>query len=325
MTHGAGLGALAATFSFLGILVVPAAAQTSGDRFLPRGNFVITSTLRIDMTKDTATLPLHKGTFNGMGVYYVITDASDQQAARTLGVNFAPRLAVITKGCPGCAETVSSTSPTLGKGEVTFTGVPDFQGSRILAPGPKGFPHAKVQPGGAGDLHYSPFVKIAGSPIVYNASVVAVGGPPYDVTKHTNTADRVLAIDTKKMTVDLLVVQAYAYGKRILYLSSEASEPLTASLERATFTPGRPRALRRRRSVPGQVGSCGNLHVRERKSSQPKPPRAGARARHLERCRRYRCELFGSSRRQRAQRRRRRAQRSRQLAGSSQRRDGASL
>ncbi len=238
MTHGERLGALAATLSFLGALVVPAAAQTSGDRFLPRRNFVITSTLRIDMTKDTATLPLHKGTFKGMGVYYVITDTSDQQAARTLGVNFAPRLAVITNGCPGCAETVSSTNPTLGKGEVTFTGVPDFQGTRILTPGPKGFPPAKVQPGGAADLHYSPLVKIAGSPIVYNASIVAVGGPPYDVIKHTNTADRVLAIDTKKMTVDLLVVQAYAYGKRILYLSSEASDPLTASLERATFTPG---------------------------------------------------------------------------------------
>ncbi len=41
---------------------------------------------------------------------------------------------------------------------------------------------------------YTPFIQIAGSDTVYNAPIVATGNGPYDVTNHTNTADRVLGI-----------------------------------------------------------------------------------------------------------------------------------
>ncbi len=50
------------------------------------------------------------------------------------------------------------------------------------------------------------------------------------MTTHTNTAGRVLAIDRQKMTVDLLFVRAFVFGKPILYLSSEASDPATAAI-----------------------------------------------------------------------------------------------
>ncbi len=55
------------------------------------------------------------------------------------------------------------------------------------------------------------------------------------MTTHTNTAGRVLAIDRQKMTVDLLFVRAFVFGKPILYLSSEASDPATAAIERAIY------------------------------------------------------------------------------------------
>src|SRR5579859_6017559 len=46
-------------------------------------------------SKPTVTLPLHKGTAGSSAhsVYYVITDASDQTVAQSLGVNFTPKLA----------------------------------------------------------------------------------------------------------------------------------------------------------------------------------------------------------------------------------------
>ncbi len=211
-----------------------------GSRFLPANKLTITSATRVDLDRGSATLPLHKGMYHGMPVWYVITDASDQGVANRLGVNFAPKLANITDGCPGCAQQVSSTMQgmRLGHGTVEFRGVPDFSPTRMLKPSMTGFPPVAVQPGAVAGMGYSPFVRLNGSPVVYNAPIVAVGGGPFDVMGHTNTQDRVLGIDLGAMTVDLLFVRAFGDGQPILYLTFEASEPLTAVIERSTFAPG---------------------------------------------------------------------------------------
>ncbi len=221
-----------------------ASTQTShGDQFLPKSKFTLASTLRINLTKGTATLPLHRGSFRGEPVYYVVTDASSERFARTFGLNFAPRLATLSNGCPGCVQTVTlSHAAGTNAGSdafpnVEFAGIPDFRPTRLLGPGPTAFPPAYTQPGAVADLHYSPFVRVAGSDVVYNATIVATGNAPFDVTTHTNTSDRTLAIDTNKMTVDLLFIRGFVFGKPILYLSSEASEPATATIERSTFVP----------------------------------------------------------------------------------------
>lgn len=228
---------VAAGAALLFAAIADAQSQPSPARYLPKSKFTIASTISIDSVSGAARLPLRRGSFKGKAVYYVITDVSNERFARELGVNFAPRLAVITMGCPACAQVVHTSAAPLGRASVEFAGVPDFSPKRILVAGPKGFPPMKVQPGAKADLHYSPFVRIAGSNVIYNASIVATGDGPFDVRTHTNTADRVLAIDTRNMTVDLLVVRAFAYGKRILYLSSEASDPTAAAIERAIFVP----------------------------------------------------------------------------------------
>ena len=221
------------------------AVSPANDQFLPKSKFAITSTIRIDLTKGTATLPLHRGSFHGEPVYFVLTDTSDEKAALRYGINFSPRLALLSNGCPGCVQTVRITRTTGASPSsdayqvppVEFAGIPDFRPTRILAAGPTAFPPAYTQPGAVADLHYSPFARVAGSNVVYNATIVATGYGPFDTTTHTNTSDRTLAIDTKAMTVDLLFVRAFAFGKPILYLSSEASDPATATLERAIFVP----------------------------------------------------------------------------------------
>lgn len=71
-----------------------------------------------------------------------------------------------------------------------------------------------AQPGAVGDDVYSPFIRLAGSDVVYNAPIVAVGGGPFDVETHTNTSDRTMAITVEpgEMTVELLMICGFDLG-----------------------------------------------------------------------------------------------------------------
>ena len=82
--------------------------------------------------------------------------------------------------------------------------------------------------------------------MIYNAPIVAAGNGPYDVTTHTNTEDRVLGIHIggpsqpgrfSESWVDMLFVKGFDSGEPIVYLSTEAGQPLTAVLERSTYVP----------------------------------------------------------------------------------------
>ena len=237
--------ALLAAALLVGAAILPVLAQTgkggttmAGDaRFLPKSDFTIKSALRVDLYHNTGTLPLHKGTCNGQTVWYVITDASDPAVARDLGVNFAPRLDNLI-GSPGQVQPVTTDKLPLGRAPVTFAGTPDFAPMRRLLPSDTGFPPMGASPGSMGDIHYSDFVRAGNDPVVYNAPIVATGDGPFDVTTHTNTQDRVMAIDTGKMTVDLLVVRGFTDGEPVFYLSFGDSDAGSAVIERATFTPG---------------------------------------------------------------------------------------
>src|SRR5437764_10696027 len=95
----AGVVALALALS----VIFPSYAATHGsaqasDQFLPKDKFTIKSVLKIDLTRDFATFPLHKGNFRGTPVWYVITDASDATVASTLKHNFAPLIAHASHG-----------------------------------------------------------------------------------------------------------------------------------------------------------------------------------------------------------------------------------
>jgi hypothetical protein len=114
-------------------------------------------------------------------------------------VNYAPKLANIGISDPAAVQTVTLENPTpqanpFGPATIDFAGAPDFSPTRIAVPGPDGFPLAKFAPGAVAGPGYSPFIRIAGSDTVYNAPIVATGNGPFDVTHHTDTGDRVLAV-----------------------------------------------------------------------------------------------------------------------------------
>ncbi|MEP6814707.1 MAG: hypothetical protein ABI873_04050 [Marmoricola sp.] len=220
---------------------------TSG--LLSSKKILLKSAQQVNLHNDTVRLPLHRGEFHGKTYWYILTESSDFGLARDLDVNFAPKLANAAIGCPACVQPVTLTTPDnnkFGEGVVHFAGVPDFSPNRVLEPGPAVFPPAKATPGAVAGKGYSPFIRFDGSSVIYNAPIVAVGDGPFDVTHHSNTADRVLAIHPadkvrggqfSQPTVDVLFVRGFDAGQPIIYLSTEASDPVAAVLERATFIP----------------------------------------------------------------------------------------
>lgn len=223
--------------------------QLSG--LLPADHLTEESALQVDLSRETVRLPLYPGTAHGKTVWFVLLDASDKGLADDLGVNYAPKLANVGIGCTSCVETVTQASPTpkqnrFGPATINFQDAPDFSPTRVAVPGPQGFPLAKFAPGAVGGRHYSPFIRIKGSPVVYNAPIVATGDGPFDVDHHTNTADRVVGVHLAAPApggqyhdswVDMLFIKGFDAGQPIVYLSTDAGQPLTAVLERATYTP----------------------------------------------------------------------------------------
>jgi hypothetical protein len=231
----------------------PASAKGLGPLtgLLPRDHLTEESAIQVDLSKETVRLPLYKGKANGETVWYVLLDASDQGIAHDLGVNYAPKLGNLAIGDPEAVQTVTLESPTpaqnkFGQAVVDFQGAPDFSPTRIAEPGPNGFPLAKFQPGAVAGNGYSPFIRIAGSQTVYSAPIVATGDGPFDVVHHTNTGDRVLGIHIADSApqgqyaeswVDLLFVKGFDAGEPIVYISTDAGQPLSAVLERSTYVP----------------------------------------------------------------------------------------
>jgi hypothetical protein len=223
--------------------------QSSG--LLARSKLTLKSALQVDLSAETVRVPLYKGTADGQTVWFTILDASDAGAANDLDVNYAPKLLDLSIGCAKCVQTVTLAKPSpaenpFGQALVRFKGAPDFAPDRIATPGPQGFPLAKFQPGAIARSGYSPFIRIADSPTVYNAPIVATGDGPFDVTTHKNTSDRALAVhiappspDGKYLEswADMLFSKGFDAGEPIVYLSTDAGQPLTAVLERSVYVP----------------------------------------------------------------------------------------
>ncbi len=218
---------------------------------LPRDHLTLESAIKVDLSKETVRLPLYKGKAGGETVWFALLDASDAGLAHDLGVNYAPKLANLAINCPECVQTVGLETPTpaqnpFGQAVVDFQGAPDFSPTRLAEPGPDGFPLAKVEPGAVARDGYSPFIRIAGSNTVYSAPIVATGDGPFDVEHHTNTGDRVLRVHIaaksapgqyQESWVDLLFVKGFDAGQPIVYISTDAGQPLTSVLERSTYVP----------------------------------------------------------------------------------------
>ncbi len=220
-------------------------AQPSPSEIKPEflGPVVMMKSAHIDLEKGTATLPLRKGKLkNGTPVWFIITDTTDENLSNLHGVNYAPKMAYGLTG-------VASRHATIEKdGSFTFnTGSVDFRPALSVVPGAAAnpFPPKSFQPGSVGDATYTPMVYIDNSaksvlmnaPVVSQASEAELNTMCDGNVDKAKVHDKVVAICPRDETVTLSLTLGFTFDKPIQYLSTEANDPLVASLENATYAP----------------------------------------------------------------------------------------
>ncbi len=203
----------------------PAYSQATGVRFKASDNVFVKSALEVNFTYRSAfvTLPLFRGMSpKNEAVYYIVTDASDFDMARKMGLNYAPKMRhAVGDG----AQRV-----TLDNGVMRFRGNVDFTPEHLVIPGSPTapFPPRVAKPGAVGDAEWSSMVVLP-SGVVLNVQMVH---------NASGTHDRVKSIDLQKRTVTLSLLDGFQGGKQYYYhLVTDVSEELPAALENGVHTP----------------------------------------------------------------------------------------
>lgn len=203
----------------------PAYSPATAVRFKVRDNVFVKSALEINFTYRSAfvTLPLFRGLSpTNEPVDYIITDASDFDVARAMGVNYAPKMRhAVGEG---------SQSVTLQDGVMRFRGSVDFTPGHLVVPGSAmmPFPPRVAKPGAVGDAEWSSMAVLP-SGVVLNVQVVH---------NASGAHDRVKSIDLEKRTVTLSLLDGFQGGRPYYYhLVTDVSEALPAALENGVHTP----------------------------------------------------------------------------------------
>jgi hypothetical protein len=231
-----------AVVATIGVASEPLRAQTQADPDSAQGrralvkpsvgifSFSFPGALNIDVTHETVTLPLHMGaTQDGRPTWYVVTESSDQKDAAQRGVNFSNKML-------NALGTAAVQKALLDHGKLVFEGTVDFSGTRVLVPGPNGFPPSEYSPGPIADAKYSPLVNIVTQQNgqEHNTSIV-INAP--QVANDTGRSPSVAAIDYERRTVTLKMLAGFVDGQFTLYLHTDASSRLVAALQNDTYAP----------------------------------------------------------------------------------------
>ncbi|WP_196891181.1 DUF7482 domain-containing protein [Aureivirga marina] len=199
--------------------------------FTPEQNVYVQNALAInlDHSAPTVTLPIFKGIGNlGETVYYIITEASDFQIARRMGINYSPKLKYARNSGGEQKITIND------EGRVVFIGNVDFSPDRYIEPGEGdfAFPPKVAQPGAIGDANYSPVVVLP-SNLVLNLSPVknATG-------VHDRLPEGEASIDTDEFKVTLQILDGFQGGNPYFYhLVTDAVDAIPATIELGIYAP----------------------------------------------------------------------------------------
>lgn len=206
----AALGAAAAAAAF--VTATPANAADTGRTLFVRS--------AVEHADGTVTLPLYRGLSRGRPVWYVVLDASTSNAASKYGVNRSNKLANAKGGA--AVQRVSSTG-----GVLNFPASVDFSPSRVVVPGPTGFPPAAASPGAVGEPGYTPLIELPDGTVLDAPQLANASGQ----------ADKVVSIDTTVSTVTYRETNGFARNEPVRYVSTDSSDPGAAAIEDVTYAP----------------------------------------------------------------------------------------
>ena len=164
----------------------------------------------VELPGDVVQLPLHRGTSGGRTVYYVVLESSDDvhKLANARGTAAVQKVSV-------------------RDGVVDFPATVDFAPQRTVVPGPAGFPPDLATPGAVGDPGYSPLIELPDGTVL-NAPQIA---------NDTGQADKVVALDRATGKVLYRETNGESRTHAVRYASFDASDPVAAALENATYAP----------------------------------------------------------------------------------------
>ncbi len=196
----------------------------------------------VDLDAGTTTIPLYRGQMTtGETVWFILTDTNDEANAAALGLNFSAKLTYAEVGNGVRSATMEA------DGSLTFEqGAVDFSPEHNVVPGAESpFPPAEAQPGSVGDEFYTPLVKVVNAGgYIYNAPVVAYNVDAETLNQfcegnadHSLVHDKVISICPDEATVTLQLTSGFSFARPVLYLSTEANDPVPAALEGATYAP----------------------------------------------------------------------------------------
>ncbi len=207
----AALAALTVATSVVGLVSTPASADGS-QVFVPGAR------LNAD---HTVTLPLHRGRSGNQTVWFIATEASDSEHAQAWGTSVSSKLL-------NARRTAAVQKVTLDPdGTVVFPATVDFSPDHVIVPGPKGFPPAEAAPGAVGNPGYTPLIQLPDGAVL-NAPQIA---------NDTGRADKALVVSRPAHTVRYLLTDGFSRGNRVVYVSTEASDPGAAAIEDVTYAP----------------------------------------------------------------------------------------
>ena len=201
------------------------------------GNLILKSAT-VDLEKREVTLPLYRGRLeDGRTVWHVVTDASDEAAAKAMGLIYAPKLA----NAKGRAVRSARREPD---GTFVFDrGAVDFSPERMLIPGeaPDYFPPRAARAGSVADADYTPLARVGD--VVYNATTVAFDIDADEIefpdgnVDHRKVIDRATAISPSAGTVTFGMNLGTVAGRPILFVSLESNDHFVSAAEATTYTP----------------------------------------------------------------------------------------
>ncbi|MEJ7568359.1 MAG: hypothetical protein WKF41_08845 [Gaiellaceae bacterium] len=195
----------------------------------------------LNVRKATIKIPLYLGHMaDGRNVWYILTDTSDKENADALGLNHSGKLHYANVG-----RATRTATLTKRAGLIFEKGTVDFSQRRVVQG--TSFPPRVGQPGSVGDADYTPFVRITNAGgHVYNAPVVAFDKTADEIRacktrpNYNLVHDRVANICPRANgggTVTIKLTPIFSFAKPSLYMSMEASDPVTAALDQGTMAP----------------------------------------------------------------------------------------